>query len=121
LFVAALDCASDRLARMVASVLDEHSGEGDAAQGLRVATSRLMSDQAVASLLMHAAAAASEPQIGDGIRRCYEKQVAVLLAHSTATPSEIRRYFADGMLATVLHAIGVRAAEGRWADILLGA
>lgn len=79
-----------------------------------------VADHDLLMILMHGNCAAGEPAIGEAVRACYAKQVEYLRAVSGASDEQVRRYFADELIASVMRAVGADGVDAPWARTLRG-
>jgi AcrR family transcriptional regulator len=122
LFVAVIEHCSLRLRENIATAMAS-VGSTDPAQILtELSTSYrdLVADRDLLMLLMHGNCAASEPAIGEAVRRCYAQQVEYVRAASGASDEQLRRYFAEALLTNVVMAIGADAVDAPWARTMRG-
>jgi AcrR family transcriptional regulator len=82
------------------------------------AYARLISDQDLLLLQLHAQCAAREPAIGDAVRAEYARTVEYVRAASGGTDEAIQQFFAIGALCHLVVAIGGPAVDARWARTL---
>ncbi|MEU1785035.1 hypothetical protein ABZ553_03880 [Streptomyces sparsogenes] len=103
-----MDYCPDRLRESVATAAASVPTTDPQAvmQALTASYGEVIADRDVLMILMHAQGCASEPGIGEAVRRCCAKQVEYVRAVSGACEEQIRRYFADALLSNVLMAIG---------------
>ncbi|MFG1607849.1 TetR/AcrR family transcriptional regulator [Actinoplanes sp. NPDC049265] len=120
LFAALVDHCSERLRESVATAAASVRGT-DPETILRALTAsyeELIADRDVLMILMHAQGSATEPLIGEALRRCYARQVEYVRSVSGAGDGQIRRYFADALLSNVVVAIDAAAVDAPWARTL---
>jgi AcrR family transcriptional regulator len=120
LFAALVDHCSDRLRESVATAAAavRSSEPGEVLAAITASYDRVIADRDVLMILLHAQGCATEPVIGEAIRRCYARQVEYVRAVSAATDEQIRRYFADSLLRNVLVTIGATEVNAPWARTL---
>lgn len=114
IFVAAIDHVSDRLADMHQRNLRERG----ATAALHAAGEVVAIDPPLTRFLMHAGCAAVVPEIADAVRQCYAKQYAIYRAAGDVDDAMIRRYFADSLLANVMHTISAQDVDAGWVHAL---
>ncbi|GEN07940.1 transcriptional regulator, TetR family [Myxococcus fulvus] len=122
LFVAVIDhCAARMRESMADGVAKARSREPEVVlAAMNESYARLIADQDLLRVLLHANCAASEPPIREAIRDCYAKQVEYVRGASGASDARIREMFAQGMLSNVLVAIGAAEVDAPWTRTLLG-
>ncbi|MEU1080052.1 TetR/AcrR family transcriptional regulator [Streptomyces sp. NPDC005908] len=122
LFVALVDHCSDLLREAAATAAASVRSTDPQAvmDALTAAYDDVIGDRDVLMTLMHAQGCATEPGIGEAVRRCYARQVEYIRAVSGASEEQIRRYFADALLSNVLVAIDAAAVDAPWARALRG-
>ncbi|GAA0478722.1 hypothetical protein Ade02nite_40710 [Paractinoplanes deccanensis] len=120
LFIAVVDYCSQRLRDNVAAAMARVTSTDPEAvlDQLRVAYRQLIDDRDLLMVLMQANCAAGVPAIGEAVRQCYATQVEYVRAASGATDEQLRRYFADSLLANVVSAVGADAIDAPWARTL---
>jgi len=120
LFAAVVERCMRRLHDDFAEAAREAKAKGEpvpAAMG--AAYRRLLQDrQQLLNELHSHAAAASEPAIRDVLRRGWEDIYDLVASESGASPEEIRRFFAIGMLMNVMVAIDAPGLDADWARAL---
>ncbi|MCE9668666.1 TetR/AcrR family transcriptional regulator [Myxococcus stipitatus] len=121
LFVAVIDhCAARLRQSMAEGVAKARSREPEAVlAAMQSSYARLIDDQDLLRVLMHANCAASEPPIREAIRDCYAKQVEYVRSASGASDAQIRDLVARGLLANVLVAVGASEVDAPWTRTLL--
>jgi AcrR family transcriptional regulator len=82
------------------------------------AYARLISDQDLLLLQLHAQCAARELAVGDAVRAEYARTVEYVRAASGGTDEAIQQFFALGALCHLVVAIGGPAVDARWARTL---
>ncbi|MEU8238108.1 TetR/AcrR family transcriptional regulator [Actinoplanes missouriensis] len=122
LFIATIDHLSQRLKAHTASVAARVATTDPALilAELGASYQDLIADRHLLKLLMHGNCAAGEPAIGEAVRRCYAQQVEHVRSVSGASDEQLRRYFADGLLANVVAAVDADTVDAPWARVLRG-
>ncbi|WP_089158225.1 TetR/AcrR family transcriptional regulator [Micromonospora sp. NBS 11-29] len=120
LFAALIDYCSDRLRESVAVAAASVRGTDPEAAlaALTASYDDVIADRDVLMILLHAQGSASEPVIGEALRRCYARQVEYIRSVSGASDAQIRRYFADALLSNVVVAIDADTIDAPWARTL---
>ncbi len=78
----------------------------------------LLQDPAILLVQLQAQAAASEPEVRAALRRGFAGLLDMVERTSEATPQEIQRLFARGMLCNVSAAMQISALDEHWARVL---
>ena len=109
-----------------------HDGFADAARkakakgepvkpAMGAAYGRLLQDRELLLNELHShAAAPSEPAVRDMLRRGWADIYSLVAEETGASPGEIRRFFATGMLMNVMVAIEAPELDEEWARALAG-
>lgn len=120
LFVAVIEYCSQRLRENIAKAMASATSTEPSVVLSQLSASylALIADRDLLMLLMHGNCAAGEPAIGEAVRRCYAQQVEYVRAASGATDQELRRYFAESLLANVVMAVGAESVDAPWARTL---
>ncbi|BBH69995.1 hypothetical protein ACTI_66800 [Actinoplanes sp. OR16] len=120
LFVAAIDHLSQRLKQHTATVAARVTTTDPVRVLAELSASYrdLIADRDLLKLLMHGNCAAGEPAIGDAVRRCYAEQIEHARSVSGASDEQLRRYFADSLLANVVAVVGADSVDAPWARVL---
>jgi AcrR family transcriptional regulator len=121
LFAAAYNVASERMADVFREAAAEARRSGD--QPLEVMghayRDLLESDRDVLLMQLHSqVAAAGDPLIREGARRCFETLYGLVRKESGAAPEELRDWFAHGMLCNAMAAIDADRIDDEWARAL---
>lgn len=123
LFVAVVDRCAELLregfARGVARV--KSADTSVVIDALKTSYLDLVEDKKLLRVLLHANCAAAEPDLRDAVRNCYAQQVEYIRSASGASDEQIRQFMADGLLSSVLLAIGADEVRAPWTRTLLGA
>jgi AcrR family transcriptional regulator len=91
----------------------------DPLEAMGKAYHELLDDRRLLLTQIHGhAAAAAMPEVAEGMRRCFERLVALVQRETDLPPADIQRFFAHGMLMNVMAAIGATDDHGAWAQIL---
>ncbi|MBB5136151.1 AcrR family transcriptional regulator [Thermocatellispora tengchongensis] len=122
LFAAVVDYCSKRLLEAAAATISSvRSTDPEVIlKALASSYGDVVADRELLMILMHGNCAAGEPVIGEAVRACYAKQVEYIRAASGASDEQIRRYFADSLLANVVLAAGIGTVDAPWARTLRG-
>jgi AcrR family transcriptional regulator len=120
LFAAVVERCQRRLHDAFAEAAREAKAKGEPVQpAMGAAYKRLLQDREQLLNELHShAAAASEPAIRDVLRRGWADIYDLVASESGASPQEIRRYFATGMLMNVMVAIDAPSLDAEWARAL---
>lgn len=103
LFVAAVNRVCDRVVRLFGEAAQ--SGQEDVLAAMGQAYSNLLVNREELLLLLHAFAASADPEVQAKTRKRMEDLFAQVKAASGADDLDVRAFFAEGMLLTVLAAI----------------
>ncbi|HEV8249044.1 MAG TPA: TetR family transcriptional regulator [Gaiellaceae bacterium] len=94
--------------------------EGDEAlKAMGAAYKRLLDDRTMLRAQLQAYAACDDPDIRKAVRRGFGEIMAHVERVSGASPEEVARWFATGMLLNVVAAMDLRHAREPWAQRLL--
>jgi AcrR family transcriptional regulator len=121
LFLAAVAQVCDRIEEVFT---DAAAGArtGTALDALSEAYEQILAERTLLQVLLHAFAAAGEPEIGPVVRDRYGRIYRLVRELTGAPVADTRRFLSTGMLLTVLAALrvtGPDAIEAEWArDIL---
>lgn len=78
----------------------------------------LLKDPGIVLVQLQGQAAASEPEVRDALRRGFADLLAMTERVSDASPQEIQRFFARGMLCNVSAAMQIYDLDEHWAQVL---
>ena len=123
LFAAAYSVASERMHVAFRAAAHEARKQGlDPLSEMGRAYGDLLErDRDVLLMQLHSqVAAASDPLIRDAARRCFESLYELVGGESGASPSELKVWFAHGMLCNVMAAIDADRIDAEWAQALTG-
>jgi AcrR family transcriptional regulator len=86
-------------------------------QAMGRAYAELLADRTALLFQMQSYAACADPEIQEQVRRCYGELVREVERISGATPPELWRFFANGMLLNVIASLDLAsiASEDEWA------
>ncbi|NKY58597.1 TetR/AcrR family transcriptional regulator [Nocardia flavorosea] len=121
LFLAAVDQVCDRIEEAFTDAA-EAAGPDAALDALSQGYHRLLTDRSLLLVLLHAFAAAGNPDIGPVIRDRYGRIYHLIRELTGAPVAESRRFLATGMLLTVMAALrvtGPDAIAADWAEDML--
>jgi AcrR family transcriptional regulator len=121
LFVSALDHCYTRVMWALADGADSTAADATPTEILDAmggAYAALISDRDLLMLQVHALSAADVPEIGQAVRRGYERVVTFAEERSGATPAEVQRFIAYGQLCHLIVAAGLGGVDARWAETL---
>jgi AcrR family transcriptional regulator len=91
----------------------------DALRAMGAAYEQLLDDRTMLRAQLQAYAACDDPEIRKGVRRGFGEIMAHVERASGASPEEIARWFATGMLLNVAAAMDLQHAREPWAQRLL--
>lgn len=121
LFLAAVEQVCDR----IEAIFREAAAADDPAGPLHAmshAYERFLAERTLLQLLLHAFAAAGDPEIGPMVRDRYGRIYRMIHEVTGAPVADVRRFLSSGMLLTVLASIrvaGPDAVPADWAGELL--
>jgi len=121
LFVSALDHC---YARVMWALADGADSAADGATPEEIldamggAYAALIADRDLLMLQVHALSAADVTEIGQAVRRGYERVVTYATERSGATPAQVQRFIAYGQLCHLIVAAGLGGVDARWAETL---
>jgi len=121
LFVSALEHCYARVMWALADGADSTANDAtpeDVLDAMGGAYAALIADRDLLMLQVHALSAADVPEIGEAVRRGYERVVTYATERSGATPAQVQRFVAYGQLCHLIVAAGLGAVDARWADTL---
>lgn len=120
LFVAALESCHDRVLAAIEAGADAAAGKDPDTvldtMGLEYA--RLIADQDLLRLQVHAQSAADVPEIGATIRKGYARLVTVVGERSGASDLAVQRFIAYGQLCHLIVTLGAHEIDEPWARTL---
>lgn len=121
LFLAAVAQVCDRIEEVFTDAA-AGAGTGTALDALSEAYEQILVERTLLQVLLHAFAAAGDPEIGPVVRDRYGRIYRLIRELTGAPVADTRRFLSTGMLLTVLAALrvtGPDAIEADWArDIL---
>ena len=82
------------------------------------AYNELLGDSGILLVQLQAQAAASEPEVQDALRRGFAGLLDMVERVSGASPREVQRFFARGMLCNVSAAMQIYGLDEHWARVL---
>jgi len=85
---------------------------------MAAAYTALLEDPGILLVQLQAQAAASEPEVRDALRRGFAALLEMSERESGASPQEIQRFFARGMLCNVSAAMQIYELDEHWARVL---
>ena len=120
LFGAVVERCVRRVHDAIAGAAREAKAKGGPVKpAMGAAYGHLLEDRELLLIELHShAAAASDPAVRDIVRRGFGDLYELVAEESGATPQEVRRFFAIGMLMNVLVALDVRELGDEWARVL---
>ena len=80
----------------------------------------VLADRDLLLIQLHAAAACTEPAVRDAVRQGFERLVEFVRQATGAEDAAIQEFFAVGMLANFIAAMGAERLKARWARTLVG-
>jgi len=89
-----------------------------ALMAMATAYTALLEDPGILLLQLQAQAAASEPEVRDALRRGFAGLLDMTERASGASPREVQRFFARGMLCNVSAAMQIYGLDEHWARVL---
>lgn len=121
LFLATVGQVCDRIEEVFTEAAA--GGRPDAPfDALSAAYDRVLADHSLLLVLMHAFAAAGDPEIGPVVRERYGRIFRLIRELSGASIADTRRFLSTGMLLTVMAALrvaGPEAIAADWAEDIL--
>jgi AcrR family transcriptional regulator len=119
LFVAVVDRSFQRIHDAFTEVSGQAQAEGrPVLTAMAEAYTALLSDPGVLLVQLQAQAAASEPEVRAALRRGFARLLGMVERESGATPQEVQRFFARGMLCNVIAAMQIEGLQEHWAWVL---
>jgi AcrR family transcriptional regulator len=85
---------------------------------MAAAYTALLADPGILLVQLQAQAAASEPEVRDALRRGFAGLLDMTERQSGASPQEVQRFFARGMLCNVSAAMQIYDLDEHWARVL---
>ena len=121
LFVAVIDEAGHRTLEMFERVTSR-AGNEDPLQAMGLGYVELLSsDRRLILVQLHAFAACDQPSVREAVWRNLDRTYHRVAQLANATPEELSRFLANGMLLIAAAAIDLPAAEQPWARSILEA
>ncbi|WP_328392413.1 TetR/AcrR family transcriptional regulator [Nocardia sp. NBC_00416] len=120
LFLAAVAQVCDRIEQFFTEAA-VGADTNDPMSALSVAYDRFLANRELLQVLLHAFAAAADPEIGPVVRERYGRIYRLIRELTGASVTDCRRFLATGMLLTVMAALqvaGPDAVPADWADEL---
>jgi AcrR family transcriptional regulator len=120
LFGAVVERCLRRVRDAFADAAREAKASGEPVKpAIGAAYGQLLEDRELLLIELHShAAAASDPAVREIVRRGFADLYELVAEETGATPQEMQRFFATGMLMNVLVALDVREAGDEWARVL---
>lgn len=122
LFLAAVGQVCDRIETIFTEAATG-AGDEEPLDAMSRAYDQFLSERTPLQLLLHAFAAAGDPDIGPVVRERYGRIYRVIRDLGGAPATETRRFLATGMLLTVMASLqvaGPEAIPADWAGEILG-
>ena len=88
---------------------------------MAAAYTALLADPGILLVQLQAQAAASEPEVRAALRRGFAGLLDMTERVSAASPREVQRFFARGMLCNVSAAMQIYELDQHWAQVLVSA
>jgi AcrR family transcriptional regulator len=88
---------------------------------MAAAYTALLGDPGILLVQLQAQAAATEPEVRDALRRGFADLLDMAERGSGASPQDIQRFFARGMLCNVSAAMEIYGLDEHWARVLVSA
>lgn len=121
LFMAAVALGFRRVADRFAEVTRDTDRDG-ALDAMALAYGKeFLADRSMLLAQMQAYAACDDPEVQEVVRRGFADIYRVAVSASGATPDEVKRFLATGMLLNVAAAMNLRALDEPWAKEMLAA
>jgi AcrR family transcriptional regulator len=122
LFVAVVDRSFQRIHDTFTEVSGQARAEGrPVLMAMAEAYTALLRDPGVLLVQLQAQAAAGEPEVRAALRRGFARLLGMVERESGATPQEVQRFFARGMLCNVIAAMQIDGLDEHWAWVLTSA
>jgi len=122
LFVAVIDEAGQRTLERFERVGLQAGGEEDPLRAMGRACFELLSgDRRLVLVQLHALAACDHPSVREAVWRNLDRTYHRVAQLANASPEELSRFFANGMLLIAAAAIDIPAAQQPWARSILEA
>ena len=80
----------------------------------------VLADHDLLLIQLHAAAACTEPAVRDAVRKGFERMVEFVRGATGVDDAALQEFFAIGMLANFIAAMGAERLRVRWARTLVG-
>jgi AcrR family transcriptional regulator len=120
LFVAVCERSCERIEATFAAAAAAAKAEGrDPLEAMGEAYIGLLEDRALLLGQLHMHAAASLPAVREAARHGFARLVALVERESGAPPAEVKRFFAHGMLLSVVAALEAPSVDEPWAHVLV--
>jgi AcrR family transcriptional regulator len=122
LFVAVVDRSFQRIHDTFTEASGQARAEGrPVLLAMAEAYTALLRDPALLLVQLQAQAAAGEPEVRAALRRGFAMLLGMVERESGATPQEVQRFFAHGMLCNVIAAMQIDGLDEHWAWVLTSA
>ena len=122
LFVAVVDRSFQRIHDTFTEASGQARGTGrPILLAMAEAYTALLRDPGVLLVQLQAQAAAGEPEVRAALRRGFAGLLGMVERESGATPQEVQRFFARGMLCNVIAAMQIDGLDEHWAWVLTSA
>lgn len=120
LAVAAVRATNERIiATFEGAARDAHAEGRDPLQAMGEAYAGLLADRELLLMQLHSYAASPDmPEVREAARDCFARLVALVESSTAATPEEVQRFFAYGMLMNVMTAVDAPGSDAHWAETL---
>jgi AcrR family transcriptional regulator len=120
LMAAAVRSSNDRILDTFEVAVREAAADGrDPLEAMGEAYARLLEDRELLLMQLHSfAASPSIPEVREAAQECFARLVELVERTTSATPEEIRLFFAHGMLMNVMSAIDEDRSDEHWASVL---
>jgi len=115
LFIAAVDWAFRETQLAFREAARDGTDTGDIFKRMADAYWGLLQDQRYLGIQMQAYASCGDPEIREVVQNAYGRLVDEVSSTTEASPAQLSRFFADGMLLNVAASMGVLEAESGWA------
>ena len=103
---------------MAAAPAESRRDGRPALQAMGEAYTDLFRDPEVLLTQLQGQAAAGEPAVREALRRGFKELLEMVERETDATPEEIQRFFAQGMLCNVIAAMQIDGLGEHWAEVL---
>ena len=120
LFVAAVDACYERVVAALEAGAERAAGDAPSAvlDSMAEAYVELIADRDLLLFQVHAQSASDVPEIGDAVRRGYERVVSLVRETSGAPDAEVQRFIAYGQLCHLIVTAGLDRVDAPWARAL---